>query len=375
MIIRKTLGSLVKLRQALVESHQNAHSHEGQPGNIGDLVIGIQLTHSGRYSKPNDKKRMEPMLGYDHPLLNPRLGLEKVSGRVMSDDALDELVECYVQAAGLAREAGFDFVDVKLCHGYLGHELLSAFERPGRYGGSLENRTRFPREIIHGILTRVPGLGIGVRMSVFDFVPFKPGPDAVGIPDWGPFAEGQYPFAFGGDGSGLGFDLREPIELIHMLEDLGVRLICLTAGSPYYNPHIQRPAYFPPSDGYLPPEDPLVGVARQIEAVRQVKAACPGAAIVGSAYTALQDYLPNVAQAVVRSGAADFVGLGRMMLSYPEFPADMLAGQGMQRKRICRTFSDCTTAPRNGLVSGCYLLDAYYKDSPEAEELDGFKKK
>lgn len=363
MITRDTLPEIVKLRQALVESHCAA------TGSTEGLVVGVQLTHSGRYARPNDKKTLEPRIAYDHPLLNPRTGLTIPSGRVLSDDELDELVEVFIHAAALAQEAGFDFVDMKLCHGYLGHELLSAVERPGRYGGSFENRTRFPRSIIEGIRARVPGMQVGSRISFFDFVPFRPGADNTGEPDFGALAGRPYPYAFGGDGSGLGIDLREPVALVQMLNRLGVRLICLTAGSPYYNPHIQRPAYFPPSDGYEPPEDPMIGVARQVSAAAKVKAACPDAVIVGSAYSCLQDYMPNVAQAVVRSGAADLVGLGRMMLSYPGLPADVLAGRPMQRKLICRTFSDCTTAPRGGMVSGCYPLDEFYKARPEAERL------
>jgi len=363
MITRDTLPEIVRLRQALVESHRAA------TGSTEGLVVGVQLTHSGRYARPNDKKTLESRIAYDHPLLNPRAGLPIPSGRVLSDDDLDELVEVFINAAALAQEAGFDFVDMKLCHGYLGHELLSAFERPGRYGGSFENRTRFPRSIIEGIHARVPGMRVGSRISFFDFVPFHPGADNTGEPDFGALAGQPYPYAFGGDGSGLGIDLSEPVALVQMLNRLGVRLICLTAGSPYYNPHIQRPAYFPPSDGYEPPEDPMIGVARQVSAAAKVKAACPDAVIVGSAYSCLQDYAPNVAQAVVRSGAADLVGLGRMMLSYPDFPADVLAGRPLQRKRICRTFSDCTTAPRGGMVSGCYPLDEFYKARPEAERL------
>lgn len=363
-----TLPDLIRLREELRAAHGRS------TGSTDGLVIGLQLTHSGRYCKPDSKTAYASVLAYDHPLLNSRVKLPLPSGKVISDDALDALVEDFILAAGLAQEAGFDFVDVKLCHGYLGHELLSAFERPGRYGGSFENRTRFPRSIIQGIQARVPGMGIGVRLSAFDFVPHKPGPDNVGVPDWGPFAPGAYPFAFGGDGSGLGIDLSQPIELVRMLAGLGVHLLCITAGSPYYVPHIQRPAYFPPSDGYLPPEDPMQGVARLLDVTRQLKAACPETTFVGSAYTALQDWLPNVAQAAVRWGWTDLVGLGRMVLSYPELPMDVLAGQPLRRKQICRTFSDCTTAPRGGLVSGCYPLDEYYKTSPDARTLENLKR-
>jgi NADPH2 dehydrogenase len=126
---------------------------------------------------------------------------------------------------------------------------------------------------------------------------------------------------------------------------------------------------FPPSDGYQPPEDPLAGVARQVDCVRLLKAACPNCIIVGTGYTYLQEYLPHIAQAVVRNGWADSVGIGRLVLSYWELPADTLAGRPMQTKRICRTFSDCTTGPRNGLISGCFPLDPHYKDAPEHAEL------
>jgi hypothetical protein len=152
-------------------------------------------------------------------------------------------------------------------------------------------------------------------------------------------------------------------------------MINVSCGSPYYSPHIQRPAIFPPIDGYLPPEDPLVGVWRQIETVRQCKAALPDVVMVGSGYSYLQDYLVHVAQATVREGWTDFVGLGRMVLSYPELPAHTLAGRKIDRKRICRTFSDCTTAPRQGFISGCYPLDPYYQDLPHREELIAIKQR
>jgi NADPH2 dehydrogenase len=164
-------------------------------------------------------------------------------------------------------------------------------------------------------------------------------------------------------------DLTEGFRFLELLRELGVPLVNVTAGSPYYNPHIQRPAIYPPSDGYQPPEDPLVGVARQVAATRELKARFPDLVIVGSAYSYLQEYLPHVAQALVREGAVDVVGLGRMVLSYHDLPHDVLAEGRLRTKQICRTFSDCTTAPRNGLISGCFPLDPYYKASPERKEL------
>jgi 2,4-dienoyl-CoA reductase-like NADH-dependent reductase (Old Yellow Enzyme family) len=171
----------------------------------------------------------------------------------------------------------------------------------------------------------------------------------------------------------LEYDLTEPLELMKRLQQRGIFMINLSCGSPYYNPHIQRPAIFPPSDGYLPPEDPLVGVARQIHSVRKCKEAMPDMPLVGSGFSYLQDYLPHVAQAVVRNGWMDCVGLGRMVLSYPELPRDTLEKGSMVRKLVCRTFSDCTTAPRKHLISGCYPLDSFYKQLPEAAEMRAIK--
>ena len=164
----------------------------------------------------------------------------------------------------------------------------------------------------------------------------------------------------------LGAALDDSRALLRALDRLDVRWICVTAGSPYYCPHVQRPAYFPPQDGYQPPEDPLRGVARQIEATGRLKAEFPRMIFVGSAYSYLQEWLPHVAQSTVRNARADFVGLGRMVLAYPELPADVLAGRPLRRAALCRTFSDCTTGPRMGLVSGCYPLDPFYKARPEA---------
>jgi 2,4-dienoyl-CoA reductase-like NADH-dependent reductase (Old Yellow Enzyme family) len=258
-------------------------------------------------------------------------------------------------------------VDVKHCHGYLGHELLSARSRPGRYGGGFENRTRFLAEVIAGIRARVPGLAIGVRVSIVDTVPFHEGASGTGEPDDAPR---PYTCAFGADPDDpLRPDLDEPARLLAHIESLGVRLVNLTAGSPYNNPHVQRPALFPPSDGYEPPEDPLVGVARQVGITATLKRRFPGLVIVGSAYSYLQEWLPDVARGVVAEGGADLVGLGRIALSYPRLPADVLAGRTLERALLCRTFSDCTTAPRRGLVSGCYPLDAFYKARPEAAVL------
>jgi NADPH2 dehydrogenase len=362
MINEQTFEDFIDLFQLIQSTHQEHF------GDTSDLLVGLQLTHSGRFCKPNDKKKMEPKILYTHPVLNKKFGLGD-DDPILSDEEIDSIIADYIKAAVLAQKAGFQFVDIKHCHGYLGHEFLSAYDRQGKYGGSFENRTRFLREIVAGIRAVAPGLEIGVRMSIFDWAPFQKGPEEYGIPA----QVSPYRFAFGGDASGTKTDMQESFLFLQELEKLGIELFCTTAGSPYYNPHIQRPALFPPSDGYLPPEDPLRGVARQIQATAEIKRAFPNLYVVGSAYSYLQEWLPNVGHYVLRNGMADSIGFGRMVLSYPDMPADILSGGGLKRAKICRTFSDCTTAPRNGMISGCYPLDPVYKAMPEYDQLKTLK--
>jgi len=368
LLTARTQRSIAALRNDLLDAHRERFGSDADR----DLYVGLQLTHSGRYARPAAKMQSDPLAAYHHPFLDRRFPR---GVRVITDDELDRLVDQFVDAARLAWDAGFAFVDFKHCHGYLGHELLSACDRAGRYGGCLENRTRFLRSVVAGIRSAVPKLGIAVRLSVFDTVPFSKDAAGVGIPETN---GSSYRWAFGL----LNEDARDAMDsaledaryVLALLERLGVRWVCTSAGSPYYNPHIQRPALFPPSDGYSPPEDPLAGVARQIDATARLKASFPSLVIVGSGYSYLQDWVAHVAQYTVRKGMTDFVGLGRMVLAYPDLPADVLEGRPLQRKRICRTFSDCTTGPRLGLVSGCYPLDSFYTTHPDGEQLKVLKK-
>ncbi len=369
-----TQAGLSGLRAVLIEEHRLA------TGSDDGLLVGLQLTDSGRYSRPNAHGRPEPRILYHHPFLDRRLGLP-ADYPVLTDAEIDAVIENFHRAALLAWSLGFDFVDIKHCHGYLGHEFLSAHTRAGRYGGSFENRTRFLREVVQGIRSIAPGLKIAVRLSAIDSVPFHPDPAkssngklGPGIPD---SFENEIPYRWGFGVNPLNpteSDLNEPVQFLSLLEQLGIRLVNITAGSPYYNPHLQRPALYPPSDGYLPPEDPLVSVARQMQATRRLKQQFPNLIIVGTGYSYLQDFLPHVAQAALHEGWADLVGMGRMMLTYPELLWDASEGGTIERKRICRTFSDCTTAPRKGLPSGCYPLDSFYKDSELMTELTIAKK-
>jgi 2,4-dienoyl-CoA reductase-like NADH-dependent reductase (Old Yellow Enzyme family) len=368
LINKHSHDDLSRLRETLVSAHKHAS------GSDSDLLIGLQLTHSGRYSRPNAHGRPEPKIVYHHPILDHRLGIT-AEYPVLTDQELKEIIEDFHNAAVVAAHAGFDFIDIKHCHGYLGHELLSAHTREGDFGGSFENRTRFLREITQAVRAANPALAIAVRFSAFDMVPFRKAEMEVGgVPE--PI-DGLLPYrwAFGANvDDPTEPDLREPIQFLSLLRDLGVKLVNVSAGSPYYNPHIQRPASYPPSDGYSSPEDPLAGVARQMRVTRELKHQFPELILVGSAYSYLQDFLPYVAQAAIREAWTDFVGLGRMLLAYPSLLLDVVEGRTVQRKLVCRTFSDCTTAPRAGLPSGCYPLDPHYKNSADAARLKQVKR-
>ena len=369
LVASHTKKGLARLKAALIAEHRQVS------GSDDGLLIGLQLTHSGRYSCPNQKGRPEPRILYRHPLLDRRLNLP-TDYPLLTDGEIEKIIGQFHVTAVMARELGFDFVDIKHCHGYLGHEFLSAHTREGKYGGNFENRTRFLREVAQGIRAAAPGLQIGVRLSAFDAIPYRPDPARSTQGKLGPGIPEEhkhlipYRWGFGVDQHDPRQpDLSETMRFFALLEELEICLVNVSAGSPYYCPHIQRPAFYPPSDGYHPPEDPLVGVARQMEATRQLKQRFPKLVIVGTAYSYLQDFLPHVAQAAVRLGWVDSVGLGRMVLSYPEMLSDVVNGRAFQHKVVCRTFSDCTTAPRNGLPSGCYPLDPYYKKSASAELL------
>ena len=211
-------------------------------------------------------------------------------------------------------------------------------------------------------------------------VPHRPDPERSTPGKLGPGIPEEhttpYPYQFGvNPDDPTQIDLRETIAFVALCGELGIKLLNTTAGSPYYTPHLQRPAAYPPSDGYQPAYDPLIDLARQIEVVRQLKADLPeGMAIIASGLSYLQEYLPHVCQALLRDNWTDCVGLGRVVLSYPDILAAGMAQGELEKRLICRTFSDCTTAPRKGLPSGCFPLDDFYAQSETATELKAKKK-
>lgn len=327
----------------MLEGCRRAHREAGESAD--DLLLGLQLTHSGRYSF------RRPQIVMHDPLLDGRT-VDKSTGRtldgsfpILSDGDLERIEDQYVEAARMAHAIGCDFVDLKQCHRYLLSELLAARLRPGRYGGPLENRTRLIRNIVRRIREECPRLIIATRVNVFDGVPFAASADdRAGCPSPTPL---PVETAFGVSAERpTEEDLNEPLAVVRGLVEWGVDLINVTAGNPYASPHYVRPAEQPPVDGYEAPEHPLLGVLRHLRLTAAVQGAAGAVPVVGSGYSWLQEFAFNVGASQVAQGRTSFVGLGRGTLSQPDFARQLKEHGRLNRKTICRTFSYCTTLMR-----------------------------
>jgi 2,4-dienoyl-CoA reductase-like NADH-dependent reductase (Old Yellow Enzyme family) len=300
-----------------------------------DVLAVIQLTHSGRYSKPAGRPR--PMIAHHNPVLDPKHHLP-ADYPLVSDDYLDRLQDVYVQAAKLAQRAGFDGVDIKACHRYLVSELLASHTREGRYGGPLENRSRLLREVTGRIHGEVPGLFATTRINLYDALP--------------------HPFGFGVSRDDWRVpDLAEPIEVIRQLRGLGLPLVNVTMGDPHHDPHYGRPFDRPIAGASVPDEHPLEGVARLIDAARQVQQALPELPAVGTGYSWLRHLMPHVAAGVIGEGWATLVGQGRSAFAYPDAAKDVLTQGRMDPRKTCVTCSGCTQMMCDGTMSGCMVRD------------------
>jgi 2,4-dienoyl-CoA reductase-like NADH-dependent reductase (Old Yellow Enzyme family) len=330
-------------------------AHRDRFGVDRDLVVGLQLTHSGRWSRPR------ALIARHHPAIDRVRGAD---AEPVSDDYLEELEDRYVECAGLAAAAGFDFVDIKQCHTYLLNELLAARNRTGAYGGSIENRTRFVTSVVRKIRDRVGGrLVLATRINVFDGPPFSSGEHGTGVPS--PDGEG----GFGVQSADLvSPDMSEPLEVIRRLREAGVQMVNVTMGSPYFNPHIGRPFERQPVDGYTPPEHPLAGVDRHFRLTAEVQRAFPGLVVIGTGYSWLRHYAANAGAANVRRGRVSVMGLGRGALAYPDFAADLMEHGRMIDRKSCIGVSYCTAlmrAKNNELgqfPTGCAPRDPFYAE-------------
>lgn len=293
------------------------------------LIFILQLTHSGRQS-------ITPMIAYRHPIYEERRPVSDEN--IVTDEYLDTLPEKYAASALLAMEAGFDGVDVKSCHGYLFQELLSAFTREGRYGGSFENRTRLYLDCVSAVKGVIPEDALlTTRLSVSDMVP--------------------KPYGFGTTEKNE-LDLTEPDMLIDRLTKCGIQVLNVTVGNPYYNPHVNRPYR---KGGYVAPEAPSEGLMRFEYIEKHIKERFPSLTVVGSGLSYYRDDLMEQSERQLSEGICDVVGYGRMWLAYPAFYRDHTNG-AFEGKKCCLACSKCTELMRAGQVSGCAVFNEYYRN-------------
>lgn len=310
----------------------------------------LQLTHSGRYCRP-EGHLARPLVPQHDPFL------DKGNEVIVSDEYLDSLVERYVISAMLAREAGFDGVDIKACHRYLVSELLASHTREGRYGGSFENRSRL---LLSAIRAVKKALGddfiVASRFNVFDAHP--------------------YPYGFGCDKEDMWkFDPSEPERLVREMVNAGVGLLSNSGGNPYYiYPQVTRP-FDKSSYGIpVPEEHPLESVDRLFHLTEVVQKAAGDVPVIGNGYSWLRNFLPNAAAANIRTGRCTLVGLGRESFAYPNAPADVLEKGAMDPKKCCITCSLCTQIMRDHGTTGCVIRNSgvymplYKKFNAEAVE-------
>ena len=292
----------------------------------------LQLTHSGRYSKPEGTPA--PLIAYNNPIFEKDNPIDK--SRIVTDEYLDSLHEALVWGAGEAKKLGFDGADIKSCHRYLLSELLSAYNREGRYGGSFENRTRLLTSAVKDakILTGKDFI-ITSRLNIYDGF--------------------EYPYGFGvNEGQGITPDFTEAKMLAKNLEANGIDLLDFTMGNPYFNPHVNRPYS---KGGYEAPEHPMYGVYRMLEGISEVKKEI-NVPVISSGISFLGSESANVCAGYVSKGKFDFAGYGRETLAYPDCANAITSGANLDPKKLCICCSKCTEIMRKpGGTPGCVIRD------------------
>jgi len=308
--------------KSLITEMRDASSKAG----IKPMLV-IQLTHSGRYSKPDGKP--EPKAAAPNPIL------DKTEPYILTDTDLKRIQDEYVDAARLAVESGFDAIDIKACHGYLLIDILAASGRTGNYGGPEPvSRFRFLLETIDRIKHEVPGVMITTRLNISD----------------------RYTGGFGVDGN-CNPDFSEPMLLVEELKLRDIKMINISMGSPYYNPHVTRPYDNPLPGQSLPDEHPLEGVIKMINGTSVFQKKYPEIVFVGSAYSYLRQYAPNVGAAVINNGDVTLVGFGRGSFAYPDLTLDLIKTGKADSSKVCIACSGCTRLIRNHHPGGCVIRD------------------
>ena len=291
-------------------------------------LVVCQLTHSGRWSKPNGVP--EPLVAYHRTPMEKNGPLSEDA--ILSDEYLDALPEHYALSSRLAERVGFDGVDIKACHGYLLCELLSAYTRKGKHGGDYENRTRAFFGAVDAARASLSSHKIiASRFNVFDGYP--------------------YPYGIGDSGEASVPDFKEGKRIAADLCAHGASLLNVTMGCPYTNHEVNRPTVFAQN------EMPYVSILRMLEGARAVKEAAPSAAVVASGISFLGALAANVCAAGVTAGDYDMAGFGRQTFSYPTLARDIVKTGKMEERNLCLTCGKCTELMRNGKTPGCVIYD------------------
>ena len=304
------------LTEENVESYKRMNEkikEAGRKANGFEPYLIMQANHSGRYSNPDN--RPAPMIAYRHPQLEQYRAAD--DSCIVTDDYLKSLEESFGKAALLAKKAGFDAVDIKSCHGYLLAELLSAYDRPGQYGGNYENRTRLLKNGIKAAkVWEDENFQVTCRLGIYDGY--------------------EYPWGFGvSEGSGLKPDLKEPIRLVKELYgNCGIQMMNLTMGNPYATTHVTRPFDM---GKYEPEEHPFTGIGRMIAGIGEVKKAVPEMVIFGSAPTYLRQFADLYTAGAVEEGFCDGMLFGRMAFADPDYANEIIKNGRIDPKRVCMT--------------------------------------
>ncbi len=300
----RTLDQFSRLIAQMRDTARKSHG--------ADPLIILQMTHPGRSCYPLPRPASDRAL-WDS--VKPSNGVKSAT-----DDEIKGFAEVYANVAALAKRAGFDGVEVKACHFYFISELLSAYERPGVYGGGYENRTRHLRESFAAVRAAAPELILTIRLNAYDGLP--------------------YPYGFGmKEGGGFAPDLSEPIRLISEIkDDYGVELVNISSSGPNGSlfPDAQRL-----SPLFAPSSDSLIQGARMHYLAAHIKAAVPDAKIVATGFAHFRQYAPGIGSAMINNDQADLIGFGRQSFAYPDFAKDILTTGVMDESTLCLCCGGC----------------------------------
>jgi 2,4-dienoyl-CoA reductase-like NADH-dependent reductase (Old Yellow Enzyme family) len=343
--------NLKVFKNLVSKTRDHANQNLKRMGFEGKVLLVLQLNHSGRYSKLHDKRY--PIRGYYNSELDRAINVSEKDGKIISDEEIEDVKDLWVQKALLAKEAGFNGVDIKACHGYLISELLTARNRENsKYGGySLENRSKLLFNIIKNVNKELgfsSNFFITTRLGIYDGVPY---PNGFGVKS---IKNEQFPASI---------NITEPLKIIKKLYQNNIKLINLTAGNPHYKPHITRPYDTPIEGGYLPSEHPLISVGRLLNLVSLIKKKIPNDIVVlGSGYSYLRQHAGFIAAGLVSQNMVDICGFGRMAIANPDFPKQIFQNGTIDKNLACITCSKCSELMREGKNTGCVIRDPQYKN-------------